>query len=334
VYNSKRLALLGLDLDAEDFISNYMNALEARNAKSLSSVGAHLSACGLQPSALTTGLSAAGPDRDVSLSTLNGGTISADEVHFSSSGYPFYQQKDAKGTGRPLSDGSEAGGSSLLLPMFPLTCGRNPDGSDVNSMNGIVVDAPCKLEDEVTVSRRNTTLRTTAEEELRRQQQLLAAQEESKTWGTEDDEDPTADDAADGEWQAPIAQPKAAPSAASGATATAVRPSVKKERVAAPRKKSRRSKTPHGNGGNGRNGKERRSKLPLKSVSMLRQWFSAHVAHPYPTEMEKLQLADEAQLTVKQTTNWFTNTRKRFWQPYVKKKSLAKHVAVSELNHA
>jgi len=65
--------------------------------------------------------------------------------------------------------------------------------------------------------------------------------------------------------------------------------------------------------------KKRRSKLPLKAVLTLRDWFTNHVNHPYPTEAEKQDLASATGLSVKQCTNWFTNTRKRFWQPYLKK---------------
>jgi hypothetical protein len=65
--------------------------------------------------------------------------------------------------------------------------------------------------------------------------------------------------------------------------------------------------------------KERRSKLPLRSILRLRAFFSANVHNPYPTDEQKAQLAIESNLTVKQISNWFTNTRRRFWQPYMKK---------------
>jgi len=64
-------------------------------------------------------------------------------------------------------------------------------------------------------------------------------------------------------------------------------------------------------------GKKRRSKLPGRSIAILRDWFIDHVDKPYPTTAEKAALANKAQLLVSQTNNWFTNTRKRFWMPFV-----------------
>lgn len=63
------------------------------------------------------------------------------------------------------------------------------------------------------------------------------------------------------------------------------------------------------------NHKKRRSKLPKKAVSQLREWLLQHLDKPYPTELEKRMLAAKTGLTFKQTSNWFTNTRKRFVQP-------------------
>jgi len=65
--------------------------------------------------------------------------------------------------------------------------------------------------------------------------------------------------------------------------------------------------------------KKRRSKLPLRAILIFRKWFTEHVRHPYPTPAEKKDLAREAGLSTKQTNNWFTNTRKRFWVPYMNK---------------
>jgi len=57
--------------------------------------------------------------------------------------------------------------------------------------------------------------------------------------------------------------------------------------------------------------------LPKKSIGILRDWMfsSEHVAFPYPTEVEKEQLMKKTGLTRKRLTNWFTNSRKRLWQP-------------------
>jgi len=62
--------------------------------------------------------------------------------------------------------------------------------------------------------------------------------------------------------------------------------------------------------------KDRRSKLPLRCVYILREWFSNHVNHPYPNEIEKRELALLTGLTVKQVACWMTNCRRRIWQPY------------------
>lgn len=72
--------------------------------------------------------------------------------------------------------------------------------------------------------------------------------------------------------------------------------------------------------------KKRRSKLPLKAVLILRQWLSDHVQMPYPSDIEREQLAQSTGLTIKQVQNWFTNTRKRFWSPWVRKSFRSSHV--------
>lgn len=54
-----------------------------------------------------------------------------------------------------------------------------------------------------------------------------------------------------------------------------------------------------------------------------------HFTHPYPNEDEKQQLAIDNGITVSQVTNWFTNARKRLWQPIVRGE-----VPVSELYDA
>jgi hypothetical protein len=42
---------------------------------------------------------------------------------------------------------------------------------------------------------------------------------------------------------------------------------------------------------------------------------SENFHHPYPSELDKLQLAADAGITKKQVCNWFTNARMRLWQP-------------------
>jgi len=62
--------------------------------------------------------------------------------------------------------------------------------------------------------------------------------------------------------------------------------------------------------------KQRRSKLPLKAVYVLREFFVRHVDHPFPNDAQKRELAGLCGLNFKQVSDWFTNTRKRFWKPY------------------
>lgn len=69
--------------------------------------------------------------------------------------------------------------------------------------------------------------------------------------------------------------------------------------------------------GNGKRAvKCRRSKLPLRCVYILRAWFEEHVAHPYPNDAHKRELAGLTGLSPKQISCWFTNTRRRIWQPF------------------
>jgi hypothetical protein len=53
------------------------------------------------------------------------------------------------------------------------------------------------------------------------------------------------------------------------------------------------------------------------AVKTLKTWMFSpqHVQYPYPNEQEKLELMQQTGLTRKQLTNWFTNSRKRLWQP-------------------
>ncbi|ETO05509.1 homeodomain-containing protein [Reticulomyxa filosa] len=60
-----------------------------------------------------------------------------------------------------------------------------------------------------------------------------------------------------------------------------------------------------------------RTRLPNHALSILRDWFQANVRYPYPKQFEKEMLAKECNLTLKQVNTWFTNTRKRVWQPLV-----------------
>lgn len=64
----------------------------------------------------------------------------------------------------------------------------------------------------------------------------------------------------------------------------------------------------------------RRGTLNPEAKSVLKAWMFSpeHFAHPYPSEEEKEELATEAGIEVKQLSNWFTNARKRLWQPVLR----------------
>ncbi|DAZ93104.1 TPA: hypothetical protein N0F65_006856 [Lagenidium giganteum] len=64
----------------------------------------------------------------------------------------------------------------------------------------------------------------------------------------------------------------------------------------------------------------RRGTLNPEAKNVLKAWMFSpeHFAHPYPSEEEKEELACEAGIEVKQLSNWFTNARKRLWQPVLR----------------
>jgi hypothetical protein len=64
----------------------------------------------------------------------------------------------------------------------------------------------------------------------------------------------------------------------------------------------------------------RRGTLNAEAKNVLKAWMFSpeHFAHPYPSEEEKEELANEAGIEVKQLSNWFTNARKRLWQPVLR----------------
>ena len=69
-----------------------------------------------------------------------------------------------------------------------------------------------------------------------------------------------------------------------------------------------------------RRGGTRRGSLNAEAKNVLKRWMFSpeHFAHPYPSEEEKEELAAEAGIEVKQLSNWFTNARKRLWQPVLR----------------
>ncbi|XP_072983791.1 homeobox protein knotted-1-like 6 [Typha latifolia] len=61
--------------------------------------------------------------------------------------------------------------------------------------------------------------------------------------------------------------------------------------------------------------KKKIGKLPKEARQKLLDWWSAHYKWPYPTEADKIALAESTGLDQKQINNWFINQRKRHWKP-------------------
>ncbi|KAK1302412.1 Homeobox protein knotted-1-like 6 [Acorus calamus] len=61
--------------------------------------------------------------------------------------------------------------------------------------------------------------------------------------------------------------------------------------------------------------KKKKGKLPNEARQMLLDWWNLHYKWPYPTEADKIALAESTGLDQKQINNWFINQRKRHWKP-------------------
>ncbi|PON41615.1 Knotted-like homeobox transcription factor [Parasponia andersonii] len=61
--------------------------------------------------------------------------------------------------------------------------------------------------------------------------------------------------------------------------------------------------------------KKKNGKLPKEARQQLLEWWSRHYKWPYPSEAQKLALAETTGLDLKQINNWFINQRKRHWKP-------------------
>ncbi|CAH1433964.1 unnamed protein product [Lactuca virosa] len=63
------------------------------------------------------------------------------------------------------------------------------------------------------------------------------------------------------------------------------------------------------------NKKKKKGKLPNEARQTLLDWWNSHIKWPYPTEGDKISLAETTGLDPKQINNWFINQRKRHWKP-------------------
>ncbi|KAJ8638230.1 hypothetical protein MRB53_012497 [Persea americana] len=61
--------------------------------------------------------------------------------------------------------------------------------------------------------------------------------------------------------------------------------------------------------------KKKKGKLPKDARQKLLNWWELHYRWPYPSETEKVALAECTGLDQKQINNWFINQRKRHWRP-------------------
>lgn len=61
-------------------------------------------------------------------------------------------------------------------------------------------------------------------------------------------------------------------------------------------------------------GKRGKTKIPKSALTTLKNWLTEHFQDPYPSHAEKIRLANEAGITLKQVQNWFTNARGRIWK--------------------
>ena len=57
---------------------------------------------------------------------------------------------------------------------------------------------------------------------------------------------------------------------------------------------------------------------------VLREWLHQHLTNPYPSDAEKLHLANKTGLTVLQVNNWFINARRREFKSLIDKSKAIK----------
>lgn len=63
---------------------------------------------------------------------------------------------------------------------------------------------------------------------------------------------------------------------------------------------------------------KKRCGLPQTSVAIMKEWVEKHFNHPYPSDEEKLMLADAGNIEFRQVENWMVNYRGRVWKRDIK----------------
>ncbi|CAF3654868.1 unnamed protein product [Adineta steineri] len=80
------------------------------------------------------------------------------------------------------------------------------------------------------------------------------------------------------------------------------------------------------------NSKKRQKKrgiFPKVATNIMRAWLFQHLTHPYPSEEQKKQLAQDTGLTILQVNNWFINARRRIVQPMIDQSNRAGKLTVN-----
>eukprot|EP00042_Codosiga_hollandica_P054497 m.738888 g.738888 ORF g.738888 m.738888 type:complete len:421 (+) comp58915_c1_seq2:884-2146(+) len=77
---------------------------------------------------------------------------------------------------------------------------------------------------------------------------------------------------------------------------------------------------------------KRRGNLPRSTTEFLKTWLYAHADNPYPTEVEKSELAQHCNLTLNQICNWFINARRRYLVAGPKHLSTSSSRSISQEN--
>uniref|UniRef100_A0A8D3BKE0 Meis homeobox 2b n=1 Tax=Scophthalmus maximus TaxID=52904 RepID=A0A8D3BKE0_SCOMX len=76
---------------------------------------------------------------------------------------------------------------------------------------------------------------------------------------------------------------------------------------------------------------KKRGIFPKVATNIMRAWLFQHLTHPYPSEEQKKQLAQDTGLTILQVNNWFINARRRIVQPMIDQSNRAGKASLHSL---